>query len=195
MNTVWDAIDLSENLGRCLNVVRRMYGLQAAVMAGLVALMLVATSMLAWTFDIRTTFEATQTLVQNVNENIPYRFANYTSLIVLTVTFAPTLFELVGAAFAKEGSTPFQGVVIALSLFDLITDAPATTAFVNAHWPIFETFGIFAYPVYIVAWAFWLFCSSFFFEMITICLAVSLLGLILRAMSGSKRNSNRMSQA
>ncbi len=186
MKSFWDAIDLSENLGRSLRVVRRTHGLQAGVMAVLVALMLIASAMLCYTFDLRTTLDATTTLVQNVSDNLPYQYADYASLIVLCITFAPTLFELVGAAFAKEGSTPFQGVVIGLSLFDLITDAPATTAFLTAHWSIFDSFGIFAYPTYYVAWAFWLFCSSFFFEMITICLAVSLLGLILRAMSGSR---------
>lgn len=187
MNNLWDAIDISENLGKTLRIVRRMSGAQAAIMALFCSIMFIAAAMLAWSFDIKSTIDATAGLVNFLNLQIPYEVAQYSAWIVLGVTLAPMIFETGGAMFAREGSTPFQAAVIALSLFDLVTDAPLTTAFLSAHWRFFEQFGVFTYPVYWVAWCFWLFCSSFAFEMIAICLAVAVIGLLLKSFAGSRK--------
>lgn len=184
MERIWNSLDLSENLGRCLSVVRRMNGLQAVFMAGMVLLMMLASGALAWTFDITTTLNATDSVISAVTNSMPYQVENYIKGIVLSITLAPTLFELGGSAFAKEGSTPFQGAVIALSVFDMVTDAPAVTSFLIAQWSFFEKFGILSHIVFAASWILWLVAASFFFEMVTICLFVSLIGLLLRSFGG-----------
>lgn len=184
MDKVWSSLDLSENLGRCLSVVRRMSGLQAVFMAAMVFLMMLASGALAWTFDITTTLNATDSVIGAVASSMPYQLVDYVKIIVLAITVSPTLFELGGSAFAKEGSTPFQGAVIALSIFDMVTDAPAVTAFLLAQWNFFEGFGILAHIVLAASWVLWLVGASFFFEMVTICLFVSLIGLLLRSFGG-----------
>lgn len=154
MEKFWDAIDLGENLGRCLGVVRGYSGLQAAVMAFVTAMLAITTGALAWRFDIMSTITAMDRLVGTVVPSLPDRVAGYATLVVFALTLAPTLMELGGAAFARSGATPFQWMVIVLSIFDLFTDAPETTAFVNqADWSVF---GLFEWPAYAIAWVAWL---------------------------------------
>lgn len=191
MDRVWSSLDLSENLGRCLQVVRRMSGLQAVFMAAMVFLMMLASGALAWTFDITTTLNATDSVIGAVASSMPYQLVDYVKIIVLAITVSPTLFELGGSAFAKEGSTPFQGAVIALSIFDMVTDAPAVTSFLLAQWSFFEGFGILSHIVFAASWVLWLVAASFFFEMVTICLFVSLIGLLLRSF-GAKNSMPSM---
>ncbi len=185
MDKFWDAIDLGENLGRCIRVVKRYSGLQAGIMAIFTFLIAVVTFSLAWTFDILSTIEATSGLATEVQGNLPYRFVQYAPLVIFAITFAPTLMELGGAAFARGGATPFQWLVIGLSIFDLLTDAPATTAFLaRADW---SQWGMFEWPAYMVAWVVWLGMSSFFFEMVCVCAAVATFALVLRTTMGQKK--------
>lgn len=179
MERFWQAIDLGDNLGRCLRAVRTMAGMQALVMACVTGLIAFTTFALAWSFDIQSTIEWTRGLAQEVNGDMPDQIVRYSTLIIFGITFAPTLMEFGGAMFAREGATPFQWVVVALSIFDLVTDAPETTAFLSrADW---SSFGLFEYPAYAVCWVIWLGLSSFFFEMVCACALVTTIALILRA--------------
>ena len=183
MDRFWQAIDLGDNLGRCLRAVRTMSGMQAAVMACITALIAFTTFALAWSFDIQSTIDWTRNLAQTVNADMPASVVKYSTLIIFGITFAPTLMEFGGAMFAREGATPFQWVVTALSIFDLITDAPETTAFLShADW---GAFGVFEYPAYAVCWVGWLALSSFFFEMVCACAIVTTVALILRSFAKS----------
>lgn len=183
MERFWQAIDLGDNLGRCLNTVRNMRGMQAWVMAAITGLIAFTTFGLAWTFDIQSTIDATAGLAQEVGNRLPDQAVRYTALVVLGITFAPTLMELGGAMFAREGATPFQWLVTALCVFDLITDAPATTAFVNRFdW---AAFGVLEWPAYCVGWVLWLGMSSFFFEMVCACAIVTTVALIFRGFARS----------
>lgn len=193
MNSFWDAIDISENLNRTMSVVRRMSGVPAWAFGVICLFMLVATSALAWTFDIQSTLAATDTIRVRVGGSVPGRFAQYLGWIFFALTIAPTMIEIGGAAFAKAGSTPWQWLVVALSIFDLWTDARPVNEFLYASWFFFEQFGAFTYPVYWVAWVLWLACSSFFFEMVSICLFVAVIGLFLRGFTGrGERHSSSM---
>lgn len=181
MDRVWDALDLSENLRRGLGAIRNATGLTAGIMAAITFLIALLSGALAWKYDILSTIDATATVAASVSASLPASAVSLAPLIVLALTFSPTLMELGGATFAKAELLPFQWAVVGLSIFDLFTDAPATTEFMN-QWS-WASFGIFEWPAYAIGWLLWLGMSSFFFEMVAIVSIVVTVALALRAMS------------
>lgn len=189
MEKFWDALDLSENLRRALGAIRGASGLTAGVMALFVFLVALLTGALAWHFDILSTIQATETVAANVSASLPYQVASIIPLFVLALTFSPTLMELGGAAFAKADILPFQWAVVGLSIFDIFTDAPTATSFLNQYnW---TAFGLFEWPAYAISWVIWLGMSSFFFEMISIISLVTTIALVLRSFGGASASAMR----
>jgi len=186
MNRVWEELDLGRNVSKCLKIIRDLYGIQAGMIAVFTGLMCIGSATLTYFFDIRPTMDATAVVMAFINGNseVPRLAPWYANLVSLSLTFTPSGMQMVGVMFARDVRS-FALIIISLSILDLVTDGPGTTAFLaTLPW---EQLGVVQYLVYPVAWAFWLFVSSFVFETVTLCLFVITMALILRAMLPARR--------
>jgi|SRR5215216_5494699 len=190
----WDLIDISENLHKVARgVARTPNGLNSAIHLPAMLIAMVFFGGLAWFFDFQSTILGMQTLQELVVPSLPLQAAKLTQLIVLSLSLGPTIIELFTAGFAKEDVKIVQATIIGMSLFDLITDIPRTYAFALQLWPQLDLLPW--YLSYLSFWGFfffWLFMSTFGFEVLTIIFAFAFLGYAWKWFDGDGSKSDRV---
>lgn len=193
---LWDMIDISENLRRVERWVRGVdNGLTSLFhAAGMLGLFLVAVT-LAWTFDIKSTLNGLATVREFVIPSLPEQVLRFTTIVVVALTFAPTLMELLTAGMAKENIKIIQIAIIGFTFFDLVTDIPVTYSFAMALWPNFE----------LLAWgvshvSFWIFFfvallfSTLGFELASVLFGYALIAFIFKSIGVSATQQVRVQQ-
>jgi hypothetical protein len=155
------------------------------------------TGVLAWLFDLRATLVASQSGVQwimgNLNLTAEWLIAlNIAAAVTFALTLAPTLFELGGPLFARAGITIAQAAVYGLCLFDAITDAPVTHAFLQQYAASFATLPqVVSSIVYGITFLLWLFLASYGFELLCVIFTVVSLKLLLNARQPQGRSRSQ----
>lgn len=165
---LWDLIDISENLTRSLLTVAQWRGPAASFMAWVFLLPLcIVSGLLAWTFDLRSTWDASAWVAGVLLASLPAWLTLFGRVFTLLLTLSGTLMEMGGASFARSGSKIFQGSVVALAVFDLVTDAPLCYQFVDAHPALWQWGGAEINSLmYWLVWCCWLFMASYGWELI-----------------------------
>lgn len=183
MNWFFDIIDLGENLKRGLNAVRTLHGLPALLTAIPLALVSFLFLALAWHFDLKPTYVWTDIAVQKLQPTFAGQLAGYIGLLVFTLTMLPTLIELFTVRFAQYNITMAQWLVYFFVVFDMTTDWPAASDFVEGYVAsgVFERLGFLATPAIYLAKIGWLLFASFGFEMLGVVFAVCALALLLNS--------------
>jgi hypothetical protein len=105
----------------------------------------------------------------------------------------PTVIELFTAGMAKEDVKIIQATIIGMSLFDLITDIPRTYAFALQLWPQLDLLPW--YISYLSFWGFfffWLFMSTFGFEVLSIIFAFAAIGFAWKWFDSDGSKSDRV---
>ena len=139
MDWLFDMMDLPDNLEKALRIVRPIKGLNAGVMA--VVMFALCWLMWPWLyyFDIESTQVWTQQAYNAVagtlyNQSMPAydSYAANLGWFVTGSTYLPTLIELFTVRFATAGIKAARVLVIFFATFDLVTDWPRTSAFIDA---------------------------------------------------------------
>lgn len=145
MEWFYDLIDLPENLQRGLYVCRPIRGLSAALMAGVLFYLCWLLWPWLFKFDIESTqvwaaaalnslTVTTEAGTAMANQAMP-ALAAYNENIAwfaTGVTFIPTLVELFAVRFASAKIKVASILVLFFSTFDLITDWPAVSTFIDS---------------------------------------------------------------
>lgn len=138
MDWLFELMDLPDNLQKALGIVRPIRGVSAAVFA--VVLFFLCWLMWPWLyyFDIESTAiwteRALMALQTALNSGVmpgAATYATYAGWFVTGATFLPTLIELFTARFAQGGLKVASALVIFFSTFDLVTDWPRVSEFVD----------------------------------------------------------------
>lgn len=139
MEWLFDLMDLPENLQRGLFVVRPIKGLAAAIMAGVLFVLCWLLWPWLYYFDIESTAVWAETALNTLsgtlyNVGMPGVDAYSANIgwFVTATTFLPTLVELFTVRFASGGIKVARILVLFFSTFDLLTDWPRVSEFVDA---------------------------------------------------------------
>jgi len=137
---LFDLLDLPTNLQRGLVAVRPLRGLAAGVMA--VVLLVLCWLLWPWLyyFDIESTATWSQAALDALGGTLhgaalPMR-ESYTSNVawfITGTTFIPSLVELFAVRFASAGIQAARVLVLFFATFDMVTDWPRVSAFVDAY--------------------------------------------------------------
>lgn len=162
----WDLIDISDNMRRCETAARRHNnGLTAwANFVAMLVLTIVAFA-LAWKFDFESTLIGMSSLKDTVLEGLPSSVLKFSYFIILALTVAPTVVEMFTGAFAKADVKIMQVYVVAFTIFDLITDIPRVTMFVNQNQSSIDLLGPLSGIGYWIFFMLWLFLATIGFEL------------------------------
>src|SRR5690242_7984313 len=155
---VWEAIDLSENLGKTLDWVREVEdGLHSWMMFAFSIAAFLGTLVLAWMFDLSSSWEAMTHLRTMADTKMQgTSLATYSIYLLAVLTYLPTIFEMLGAKFARANVRWMQIITIALAIFDLYTDLPHVREFMTPYYgnfvvdgsgPLQNLFGFVSYYV------------------------------------------------
>lgn len=138
MEWLFDLLDLPENLQRGLYVVRPIKGLSAGIMAAVLFALCWLLWPWLWFFDIESTMVWSQvaldTLQTTLNNTALPMNDSYTANIgwfITGSTFIPSLVELFTVRFASGGIKAARVLVLFFCTFDLLTDWPRVSAFVD----------------------------------------------------------------
>ena len=137
MEALYDLMDLPENLQRGLYVVRPIRGLAAAVMAAVLLYLAWLLWPWLWYFDLESTVVWTQQALATVQPTLggamPWSeaFRQNIGWFVTGITYLPTLVELFTVRFASGGIKTARVLVVFFSAFDLVTDWPRVSQFVD----------------------------------------------------------------
>lgn len=139
MNWLFELMDLPENLQRALDIAKPIRGLSALIMAGVLFFLCWLMWPALWYFDVESTAVWTEkaiTAMGNTMANgaIPLMdtYSTNAGWFVTGFTFLPTLIELFTARFAQGGIKVASALVIFFSTFDLVTDWPRVSEFIDA---------------------------------------------------------------
>lgn len=190
LDDLWDAIEISEVLGRVYKVLSSMQNdfIFNIVWFASMCILALGAGFFALKFDYLSTLHALDTTREFIlKDNIlPQQFAgiNLVSIVLLAITLAPTLVEFFGAIFAKAQIRVIQLLVIGFTVFDIITDIPTVTQFVMLHHEAIDQFGLFfSWLAYVLFFGAWLILASFGFELalcIFVYAAIFFAGRLLR---------------
>lgn len=162
----WDMIDISDNMRRVEMAARKHNnGLTAWANFGAMLVMTVVALALAWKFDFESTLIGMSSLQDTVLEGLPSSVLKFSYFIILALTIAPTIVELFTGAFARADVKIMQVYVIAFTIFDLITDIPRVTMFINQHQSSVDLLGVFSGIGYWIFFILWLFLATIGFEL------------------------------
>jgi len=140
MNWLFDLLDLPANLQRGLGAVRGLRGLSAGVMAVVLMALCWLLWPWLWYFDIESTAvwsqAALDTLGQTLHGAALPMGDGYTSNMawfITGTTFIPSLVELFAVRFASAGIQAARVLVLFFCTFDMVTDFPRVSSFVDAY--------------------------------------------------------------
>lgn len=132
-------MDLPENLQRGLYVCRPIRGLAAAIMAIILFFLCWLLWPWLWYFDIESTqawsSAALNTLTGTLsNAGIPIvtTYNDNIGWFITGTTFMPTIIELFIVRFASAGIKAARILVLFFATFDMVTDWPRVSAFVDS---------------------------------------------------------------
>jgi hypothetical protein len=181
MDRFFDMLDLGENVKRGLNAVRGLYGLPALITAIPLALIAFLFASLAWHFDLQPTFAWTAVAVAKLQPTFVGSFADYLPILVFTMTMLPSLIELFTVKFARADIAMAEWLVYFFVAFDLVTDWPAASVFVQGYVDagVFARLGALAWIAEYAAKIAWLLLASFGFEMLAVVFGICALALFL----------------
>lgn len=139
MEWLFDLMDLPENLQRGLFVVRPIKGLAAGIMAAV----LFALCWLMWPwlyyFDIESTavwsegaLHALGATLGSAALPLADSYASNAAWFITGSTFIPSLVELFTVRFASGGIKAARVLVVFFATFDLVTDWPRVSAFMDS---------------------------------------------------------------
>ena len=164
----WDLIDISENIRRAERESAKVAN--DFVSAGMhfiaFALLTIVAGAFAWHFDFESTLVGMSTLRETIIPNLPGSVNQFSTLIGISFTIAPTLLEIFSAAYAKAEVKILQIFVIGFTFFDMVTDIPRAATFTNSLQPHFDQLGVgTSFIAHWVFFIFWLFLSTIGFEL------------------------------
>jgi hypothetical protein len=190
MKWFFDAIDLTTNLQRAMYAIRGITGTAALVLGVALVLVCLGLAPLAWYLDVDATLSWVEPTTRAIIPTLPNDVLPYLTVIVLLLTFLPSLIELFTARFAVDIPAA-AALVFCFSLFDAVTDYPRVAALMAEYQPAFATFGILGVPLYWLAHPLLLFMASFGFEMLLIVFSIAALVLFLNSGAGRRRHTPR----
>ncbi len=191
---VWETIDLSENLGKTLDWVREVEdGLHSWMMFAFSVAAFLGTLVLAWMFDLSSSWEAMTHLRTMADAKMQgTSLATYSIYLLAVLTYLPTIFEMLGAKFARANVRWMQIITIALSIFDLYTDLPGVRDFMTPYYGNFVVADagplqhIFGWASYYVCFGLWWALASYGFEFCAVHCGVSAFCFFLKGLAGNK---------
>ena len=185
MEWLYDFMDLPENLQRGLYVCRPIRGLSAFIMATVLLALCWLLWPWLWYFDIESTqvwtqqgLASLQPTLSNVGIPLGEMYRENVAWIITGTTFLPTIIELFTVRFASGGIKAARTLVMFFATFDLVTDWPRVSAFVDS----FDVdIGIFAAPILFLLKVGLLLLASFGLQMLFIVFGLCSLALLLNA--------------
>ena len=191
MEFLYDMMDLPENLQRGLYVCRPIRGLAAGIMAAVLLALCWLMWPWLWYFDIESTAVWSEAALRGLTwgSTMPLSDAYTANLawFVTGSTFLPSLIELFTVRFASAGIKAARVLVLFFCTFDLITDWPRVSAFVDAYTlPWLIGFGL-KLPLLVLA--------SFGLEMLFIVFAICAFALVLNVRTPTARQHNHHAPA
>lgn len=196
---IWETIDLSENLSKTLDLVREVEnGMHSFLMAGFSILAFLGTFTLAYIFDLSSSWQAMSHLRELAEVQLKgTSVALYSVYLLAVLTYLPTIFEMLGAKFARFRIRWFQIITIGLSLFDLYTDLPRVREFMTPYYGYFVTAdanplkSLIGWASYYLCFGLWWALASYGFEFLAVLCAVSALCFILKGLAGEGARGGR----
>lgn len=182
----WNAIDISENMNRAKPTIRGVdKGVFSWVFIAAFIFLAIGTGSLAYFFDIRSTWDATENFRVLVQADLPELAGTLLALVVLALTLMPTLMEIFTAALAKAQIKVMQLSIVGLCIFDAVTDMPRVTLLLSAYNDYFNQLPIVIKEVvYASAYIAFLFLATFGFELMTVLFVYCAVWLIAREVWG-----------
>ncbi len=192
----WDTIDISENLHKVSrSIAKTPNGLNSAIHLPAMLLGIAFFGSFAWFFDFQSTIIGMQTFKELVVPSLPEQAAKLTGLIILSLSLGPTVIELFTAGMAKENVKMVQLTIIGMSLFDLITDIPRAYAFSLQLWPQLDLLPWYlSYVSFYAFFFFWLFMSTFGFEVLLVIFVFGFLGYAWKWFDDDGSKSDRVAE-
>jgi len=192
----WDTIDISENLHRASRSVSRTpNGLNSAIHLPAMIFGFIFFASFAWFFDFQSTIVGMQSFQDLLVPSLPSQATKLTTLIVFALSLGPTIIELFTAGMAKENIKIVQITIIGMSLFDMITDIPRAYAFSLQLWPQLDLLPwYFSYLSFWGFFFFWLFMSTFGFEVLTVIFGFNTLSYAWKWFDADGGKSDRISE-
>jgi len=177
-DSLFDALDLSDNLKRAAEWARGVRGVPAAVTAVCFFILAYVFGALAYRYDLLPTYR----FIQPVAQDVLASGAEWLTLFVVFLTFLPTLIELASVGLVQRSIKALEYMTYFFIFFDLVTDYTEATALVE----VWQRAGLFdplpsflAGAAAVLAKISWTFAASFTFEFLAILFAVT--GLLLAA--------------
>lgn len=181
----YDFIDVNSNITRAEMIARTIgNGLHAAINFAVMVVLLLFAIALAWQFDFHSTYGALEGLITQIvkglpvwlvpresNGNVAVAGATIVSVITMIITVAPTLTEIFTSNLARANIAVIKIFVLGFSAFDVITDIPTTKAWIATWQPSIDALGIFAWPVYWIAFFGWLLMATVGFQLAVVIFA------------------------
>lgn len=140
MEWLFDLLDLPTNLQRGLGAVRPLRGLAAGIMAVVLLCLCWLLWPWLWYFDIESTAVWSQAALDTLGQTLHgaalpmgESFTSNMAWFVTGTTFLPSIIELFAVRFASAGIQAARVLVLFFATFDLVTDFPRVSAFVDAY--------------------------------------------------------------
>jgi len=137
MELLYDMLDLPENLQRGLYVCRPITGLAAGIMAAVLCALCWLMWPWLWFFDIESTAVWSEAALAGLTwgSTMPLgdTYTSNLSWFVVGSTFLPSIVEMFTVRFASGGIKAARILVMFFATFDLVTDWPRVSAFVDTY--------------------------------------------------------------
>lgn len=198
LHKFFDAVDIGENLKRMTRWLKdqpRDFISSVLILLGS-ALMTYVCALAAWKFDFESTYNALDVtrefILGTASASTEYQFPtsiqsfSFGGGAILAFTLFPTIMEIVGAAMAKAQIEFVRIGVIALSVFDIVTDIPTVTVFMMKHAAFFDSMGIVGTILYPIVFILWLIMATFGFEILTIIFTWASISMVFRMFAAYK---------
>jgi hypothetical protein len=139
----WDMIDISENMTRIEDWTETISnGLASRINVFVFGTLTLVAFALTWYFDLQSTITGMTVITDRVMPNLPVKVEKYSAIVVLAFTIMPTLLEIFTAGLAKYNVKIIQIMIIAMTIFDVLTDIPRAYELAMSFWPQMETMGL-----------------------------------------------------
>ena len=165
---------------------------------------------LSWKFDLESTWNALALTreflaagtVDTSNISLwPNGIKDFSlaAIAVAGIGLLPTTLQLFGPMLARGGVSSVRLFIILLSVFDVITDIPTTTVFINQTFGVyFDSFGWLGSIMYVLTFCIILPLATFYLESVTLIFGWTALGKIFKAIGLSdeiRRDDRRPSSS
>jgi uncharacterized membrane protein YhdT len=175
------AMDLANNASKAVRGFAPIRGVMALLMALPFAAISFGLFWLVWFFDLSTTVEYTEQVTRLIVPIAPPEMLAAAGYIALSLTLLPTLFELFGSQLALRGVHLAGWLLLALLIFDGMTDMPRVNEFCTLFLPLIEAnfgAGWASWAVFHVFRALWLVMATIGFELLFLVFAILTLQML-----------------